>query len=91
MIPKIESASSEDIKIFQEEKLSELLAYLSENSAYYKRVFSEHKDLKKLVKNNHQNNHGLGNNFIIYLVILISFCITSIITSIIYSLKRRRL
>ena len=42
MIPKIEHASTQDIKVFQEEKLHELLAYLSEHSAYYKRVFSEH-------------------------------------------------
>ncbi|MGJ8744087.1 phenylacetate--CoA ligase family protein [Polaribacter sp.] len=43
MIPKIESALLEDIKIFQEEKLTALLTYLSKNSAYYQRVFSKHK------------------------------------------------
>ena len=42
MIPKIEQASIHEIKTFQEDKLHELLAYLSEHSAYYKRVFSEH-------------------------------------------------
>jgi len=42
MIPKIEHASTQDIKVFQEEKLHELLIYLSEHSTYYKRVFSEH-------------------------------------------------
>ena len=41
MIPKIEQASTQEIKDFQEGKLAELLAYLNENSAYYKRVFSE--------------------------------------------------
>jgi len=42
MIPKIEHASTQDIKVFQEEKLHELLTYLSKHSTYYKRVFSEH-------------------------------------------------
>ncbi len=41
MIPKIEQASTLEIKAFQEGKLVELLAYLNENSAYYKTVFSE--------------------------------------------------
>ena len=41
MIPKIEQASTQEIKAFQEEKLAELLAYLNENSTYYKRVFQE--------------------------------------------------
>lgn len=41
MIPKIEQASTQEIKTFQEEKLAQLLAYLNENSAYYKRVFKE--------------------------------------------------
>lgn len=42
MIPKIEQASTQEIKAFQEEKLKELLAYLNTNSTYYKRVFSKH-------------------------------------------------
>ncbi|WP_452227154.1 phenylacetate--CoA ligase family protein [Lacinutrix cladophorae] len=41
MIPKIEQASTKEIKAFQENKLAELLTYLNENSAYYKRVFKE--------------------------------------------------
>ena len=41
MIPEIELKSIPEIKQFQEEKLHELLQYLSENSPYYKRVFSE--------------------------------------------------
>jgi len=41
MIPKIEQASTQEIKAFQEEKLAELIAYLNENSTYYKRVFQE--------------------------------------------------
>ena len=39
MIPKIETASTAEIKIFQEQKLSELLEYVSLNSPYYKRLF----------------------------------------------------
>ena len=57
MIPKIEQASTQEIKVFQEGKLEELLSYLNENSAYYKRLFSEHaidirtiKTLEDLVK-----------------------------------------
>jgi phenylacetate-CoA ligase len=41
MIPEIEQASAQDIKIFQEEKLKELLNYLNTKSPYYQRVFKE--------------------------------------------------
>lgn len=41
MIPKIEIASTQEIKAFQEEKLQELLAYLNNKSTYYKRLFKE--------------------------------------------------
>ena len=41
MIPEIELKPLHEIKQFQEEKLYELLQYLSENSPYYKRMFSE--------------------------------------------------
>lgn len=57
MIPEIEKASLADIKLFQEEKLSELLTYLQANSTYYQRVFKEQdidvstiKTLEDLVK-----------------------------------------
>ncbi|OMP31460.1 phenylacetate--CoA ligase family protein [Mangrovimonas sp. DI 80] len=57
MIPKIEKASLADIKLFQEEKLSELLTYLQANSKYYQKVFKEQeidvstiKTLEDLVK-----------------------------------------
>jgi phenylacetate-CoA ligase len=39
MIPKIEKASPEKIKIFQEGKLKDLLRYLNAKSPYYKRIF----------------------------------------------------
>lgn len=39
MIPEIEKASPEKIKIFQEDKLKGLLHYLNVQSPYYKRVF----------------------------------------------------
>ena len=42
MIPKIEQATKAEIKIFQEEKLAELLVYLQENSSYYQQVFKKH-------------------------------------------------
>src|SRR5690606_711767 len=42
MIPKIEQASAQEIKTFQEEKVSELLVYLNGNSPYYKRLFKAH-------------------------------------------------
>ncbi|AUP79575.1 phenylacetate--CoA ligase family protein [Flavivirga eckloniae] len=42
MIPKIEKASTEEIKSFQEEKLKLLLNYLNKHSAFYKRMFNEH-------------------------------------------------
>jgi len=42
MIPKIEQATKAEIKIFQEEKLAELLVYLQDNSSYYQQVFKKH-------------------------------------------------
>ncbi|WP_417238244.1 phenylacetate--CoA ligase family protein [Bizionia sp.] len=42
MIPKIEQATKSEIKIFQEEKLAELLVYLQEKSSYYQQVFKKH-------------------------------------------------
>ncbi len=40
MIPKIETATTEEIKIFQEQKLFELLAYVNEKSTFYKNLFA---------------------------------------------------
>jgi phenylacetate-CoA ligase len=40
MIPAIEKDSLEEIKIFQEQKLAELLHYISQNSPFYKRLFA---------------------------------------------------
>ena len=40
MIPAIEKDSLDHIKIFQEQKLAELLTYISENSPFYKRLFA---------------------------------------------------
>ena len=39
MIPKIEHASTAEIKVFQNNKLVELLQYLNTNSAFYQRKF----------------------------------------------------
>lgn len=41
MIPKIETASANEIKTFQEQKLRETLAYVSMHSPFYKRRFDE--------------------------------------------------
>ena len=43
MIPKIETASSAEIKAFQEHKLMELLASVNENSPFYKALFEKEK------------------------------------------------
>jgi phenylacetate-CoA ligase len=43
MIPEIEKGSLEEIKKFQEQKLTELLAYISQNSPYYKDLFEKKK------------------------------------------------
>ena len=40
MIPKIEKASIAEIKKLQEQKLAETLAYVAENSPYYKKLFA---------------------------------------------------
>ncbi len=49
MIPEIEKKSREEIKIFQESKLRELLQYLSKNSTYYAALFKGHKiDIKAI-------------------------------------------
>lgn len=48
-IPAIEKDSSEHIKIFQEQKLAELLYYISQNSPFYKRLFKANSvDLSKI-------------------------------------------
>ncbi|VXC52145.1 MULTISPECIES: phenylacetate--CoA ligase family protein [Chryseobacterium] len=41
LFPSIEKADIQDIKIFQEGKLQELLAYLEANSPFYQRLFKE--------------------------------------------------
>ncbi len=43
MIPEIEKASLQEIKVLQETKLKELMVYVSEKSAYYRKVFQSHK------------------------------------------------
>lgn len=43
MIPEIEKASLEEIKIFQKKKLTELLTYISQKSPFYKDLFEKKK------------------------------------------------
>ncbi len=57
MIPEIEKASAQEIKLFQEEKLKQLIPYLQEHSVYYQQLFkhnniavSDIKTLEDLVK-----------------------------------------
>jgi len=70
VIPPIETASLEQIKIFQEKKLRELMHYLSAHSPYYQNLFQQHRidpntiqtleDLQKLpvtTKTNLQENN----------------------------------
>jgi phenylacetate-CoA ligase len=40
MIPKIETASANEIKVFQEQKLMEAIAYAVENSPFYQKRFA---------------------------------------------------
>ncbi len=40
MIPKIETATTEEIKILQEQKLLETLAYVNQHSPFYKKLFA---------------------------------------------------
>lgn len=49
MIPEIELKSLEEQRAFQEQRLPELLAYLSEKSVYYRELFAEHNiDIKSI-------------------------------------------
>jgi phenylacetate-CoA ligase len=49
MIPKIETASSAEIKAFQEHKLMELLNYVNKKSSFYQRLFEqENIDISKI-------------------------------------------
>ena len=41
-VPEIEKQSQADIVALQEKKLQEMLAYVNEHSAFYKRLFKEH-------------------------------------------------
>ena len=49
MIPKIETASTAEIKIFQQQKLLEVLEYVNANSFFYKKLFaSKNIDVSKI-------------------------------------------
>ncbi|MDN3675353.1 phenylacetate--CoA ligase [Flavobacterium branchiarum] len=49
MIPEIEKGSLEEIKNFQEQKLVEFLAYISQKSPFYKNLFEKNKiDVSKI-------------------------------------------
>lgn len=49
-IPEIETKSQTEIKQFQEQKLTQLLQYLNENSSFYQRFFKEHNvDISEII------------------------------------------
>jgi len=50
MIPKIETASSTEIKAFQEQKLAEVLAYVAANSPYYQELFTKNQVVISQIK-----------------------------------------
>lgn len=50
MIPKIEKASLDEIKAFQEQKLLEVLAYVNEKSPFYKNLFAKENIAIKNIK-----------------------------------------
>ena len=54
MIPKIEQQDPKKIQQFQEEKLQELLQYLSTHSPYYQRIFKEY-HIRRSPKATHYN------------------------------------
>src|SRR6187200_305885 len=49
-IPEIEKQSPEKIKLFQEDKLRELLVYLVHHSAFYQKLFKQHGILVDRIK-----------------------------------------
>ena len=74
MIPEIEKATADEIKIFQEDKLEGLLTYLNTNSKYYKRIFKKHnidittiktlEDLRKLPTTTKEELQKYNDDFI---------------------------
>jgi len=73
MIPKIEQKSNLEIKEYQEQKLRDLLVYLSDKSNYYKRIFQQNdidisdvrslEDLKKLPLTSKDDLQKFNNDF----------------------------
>lgn len=74
MISEIEFKTPSEIKQFQEEKLQELMSYISENSTFYKRRFTENKlifeniktleDLQKIPVTTKEDLQAFNNDFI---------------------------
>src|SRR5690606_24466723 len=74
MIPEIETRSKVEIKVFQEERLKQLLSYLNEHSAYYQQVFKENhivlsdintlEDLTKIPVTTKENLQKYNDDFI---------------------------
>ncbi len=74
MIPEIETKSREEIKAFQQDKLYDLLGYLSVNSPFYAEMFKSHKidaasiitleDLRKIPVTTKDDLQNRTNDFI---------------------------
>ncbi len=72
-IPEIETKTSDEIIFFQEQKLAELLAYVNENSNFYKSFFNQHginvssiktlKDLRKIPVTTKDDLYKHNNDF----------------------------
>src|SRR5690606_5752464 len=73
MVPEIEKASAEAIQQLQEQRLRELINYITLNSAYYKSIFKENNlqavdintftDLTKLPTTSHEELQQYINDF----------------------------
>ena len=76
-IPIIETQSKDAIRLFQEEKLRELLQYLKEKSPYYQRLFRENnidiiqiqhlEDLQRLPTTSKDDLQRYNDDFLWYL------------------------
>ena len=88
MIPRIETTSKAEIKMFQEQKLSEMLAYVNRHSPFYKKLFSENNidisvvktiaDLQKIPVTTKEDLQLYNNDFMcVPLTKIIDFATTS--------------
>lgn len=87
LIPEIEKKSAEEIKLFQENKLKELINYVSDNSVYYKNLFKANslsansintiEDLSKIPVTTKDDLYKFNKDFICNGVNIIDYVTTS--------------